>query len=154
MADFVRIEHDEHVCTLTLDRPKALNALNEQVLSELAAALEALDPERTRVVVLTGAGKSFVAGADIVQMQAMSAAQAKAYAERGHALMAHIEAMAQPVIAAVNGFALGGGCELALACDIIYASEKARFGQPEVNLGLMPGFGGAVRLPRKVGAGA
>ncbi len=153
MADCVRMERDGFVVLLTIDRPKALNALNEQVLSELGEAVEEVASSDARAVIVTGAGdKSFVAGADIVQMSSMGTAKALAYAEKGHALLERLEAMPQPVIAAVNGFAVGGGCELALACDLIYASENARFGQPEVKLGLMPGFGGAVRLPRKVGA--
>ncbi|MEO1482455.1 MAG: enoyl-CoA hydratase-related protein [Myxococcota bacterium] len=151
--EFVRVEEEGHVVLLTIDRPKALNALNDQVLAELSSELRRIASSALRVVILTGGGtKAFVAGGDIVQMNKMDPAAALAYAGRGHALMDQIESMPQPVIAAVNGYALGGGCELALACDLIYASEKARFGQPEVNLGLMPGFGGAVRLPRKVGA--
>lgn len=154
MADLVHVERDGFVAQVTIDRPEALNALNEQVLAELAAAVDTIANSDLRAVILTGAGKAFVAGADIVQMSTMSAGEALAYAEKGHALLERIEALPQPVIAAVNGFALGGGCELALACDLIYASEKAKFGQPEVKLGLMPGFGGAVRLPRKVGVSA
>lgn len=152
-SEFIRVEEDEHVAVLTIDRPKALNALNDQVIAELLGEVSRIKTSSLRAVILTGAGeKSFVAGADIVRMNTMDSAAALAYAQRGHALMEQIESLPQPVIAAVNGFALGGGCELALACDLIYASEKARFGQPEVKLGLMPGFGGAVRLPRKVGA--
>ncbi|MEM6731153.1 MAG: enoyl-CoA hydratase-related protein [Myxococcota bacterium] len=153
--EYVRVERDGWVAVVTIDRPKALNALNAQVLDELASAFSQIGTSEVRAVILTGGGeKSFVAGGDIAEMNAMTPDEALAYAQKGHALMDQIESLPQPVIAAVNGYALGGGCELALACDIIYASEKARFGQPEVNLGIMPGFGGAVRLPRKVGAGA
>mgnify|MGYP001792161534 CR=1 FL=1 len=153
---WVREERQGAVATLTIDRPNALNALNQDVLGQLRESVDAIASDATvRAMVLPGAGtKAFVAGADIVAMSTMRADEAMRYAEQGHALMDAIEAMPQPVIAAVNGFALGGGCELALACDLIYASQNARFGQPEVKLGLMPGFGGAARLPRKIGQAA
>jgi enoyl-CoA hydratase len=136
-----------------IDRPKALNALNEQVVAELTAVVEdsELDPT-IRALVLTGAGeKAFVAGADIKAMADMRPEQALAFAGKGHALGEMLQALPIPTCAAVNGFALGGGCELALACDFIYASEKAKFGQPEVKLGVIPGFGGTQRLLRRVG---
>lgn len=138
----------------TVSRPEAMNALNADVLSELGGLLSRLESDKsTRVLVLTGQGeKAFVAGADIKQFESMSPAQAKKFAETGQALFGRMAALPQPVIAAVNGFALGGGLELALACDFIYASENAKFGLPECTLGLIPGFGGTVRLPRIVGA--
>ncbi|HEY1691595.1 MAG TPA: enoyl-CoA hydratase-related protein [Polyangiaceae bacterium] len=143
-----------HVATLTLNRPEKLNALNAELLGELARHVTdlAADPS-VRVVVLTGAGdKAFAAGADIAAMSEMTPTQARAFAEVGHRIGAAIEQAHFPVIAAVNGFALGGGCELALACDFVYASDKAKLGQPEVNLGVIPGFGGTQRLARRVGA--
>lgn len=150
----IRLEVADGIATVTIDRPDKLNALNGAVLAELTAAFVALSEAeaKTRVAILTGAGdKAFVAGADISEMSELSAAQAKAFSDAGHRLGLVIESAAFPVIAAVNGFALGGGCELAMCCDFIYASDKARFGQPEVNLGLMPGFGGTQRLSRRIG---
>jgi enoyl-CoA hydratase len=139
---------------LTMNRPKALNALNTRTIAELDACLATIAADGAlRALVLTGAGeKAFVAGADIAEMSAMSPAQARAFAVQGQRTLARLEALPVPTLAAVNGFALGGGSELALACDLVYASEKARFGQPEVNLGLLPGFGGTQRLARRVGA--
>ena len=152
----ILVEHDEHVVVLTINRPDKLNALNSVVIRELTAAvrgLEQLDPQ-PRCAILTGAGdKAFVAGADIAEMSTLSVAEAKVFGHAGHALCTAIELSSFPVIVAVNGFALGGGCELALACDFIYAVDNAKFGQPEVNLGLMPGFGGTQRLARRVGVG-
>ena len=147
------IDRDGPVVVLTLNRPDKLNALNEELLRELAASLVALQDDRAvRVAVLTGAGdKAFAAGADIAAMAEMTATQAKRLSDLGHRLGALIEQAPFPVIAAVNGFALGGGCELALSCDFIYASDKARLGQPEVGLGVIPGFGGSQRLARIVG---
>jgi enoyl-CoA hydratase len=142
------------IAVLTMNRPKALNALNSRTLAELDQVLqvEARDPA-VRALVLTGAGdKAFVAGADIAEMSAMTPAQARAFAELGQRAYARLEALPIPTIAAVNGFALGGGGELTLACDLVYASERARFGQPEVNLGLVPSWGGTQRLARRVGA--
>lgn len=138
---------------VTINRPKVLNALNQQVIAELSRVFEALEePGEVRGVVVTGAGdKAFVAGADIAAMQDMDAEQALVFASQGHAVGEMIANLAVPVVAAVNGFALGGGCELALACDFIFASEKARFGQPEVKLGVIPGFGGTQRLIRRIG---
>jgi enoyl-CoA hydratase len=147
-------DKDDAVVTLTLNRPEKLNALNEELLGDLLQALTAVERDAsTRVVVLTGAGdRAFVAGADIGAMAGMTSSQAKRFADFGHAVGARIEEARFPVIAAVNGFALGGGCELALACDFIYASDKAKLGQPEVGLGIIPGFGGTQRLARIVGA--
>ena len=138
---------------ITINRPQVLNALNSDVITALSEAFDAVANERhVRGVVLTGAGeKAFVAGADIAAMRDMSPEQALAFAKRGHAVGDLIASTKVPVIAAVNGFALGGGCEIALACDFIYASTKARFGQPEVKLGVIPGFGGTQRLLRRVG---
>jgi len=149
----IRSERRGPVELLTLDRPKALNALDRATLEELLGTCERLRADTSvRAVVLTGEGRAFVAGADIAEMRALDAQQAEAFSRLGHAAMDAIESLEVPTIAAVNGFALGGGCELACACDWIYASEKARFGQPEVNLGLIPGFGGTDRLVRRVGS--
>jgi enoyl-CoA hydratase len=137
---------------ITINRPDKLNALDPQVIGELIQAVEAAGAEGlVRGVIITGAGKAFVAGADIETMANMGADEAKAFASQGHALGSLIAKLSKVVIAAVNGFALGGGCEVALACDFIYASEKARFGQPEVKLGVIPGFGGTQRMIRRVG---
>jgi enoyl-CoA hydratase len=144
---------DEHVVTLTLNRPDKLNALNEELFQELGRMVGnlSLDPS-VRCAILTGSGdKAFAAGADIAAMSEMTAVRARRFAEMGHVVGQAMESAHFPVIAAVNGFALGGGCELALACDFIYASDKARFGQPEVSLGVIPGFGGTQRLARRVG---
>ncbi len=140
---------------VTIHRPQALNALNPQVLRELMQALaDASGDASVRALLLTGAGeKAFVAGADIAAMRAMSALEGRVFAVQGHALMRALEMAPFPAIALVNGYALGGGCELALACDFIVASEKAVFGQPEVGLGIVPGFGGTQRLTRLVGKG-
>ena len=149
----ILIDHDDTVVTLTLNRPEKLNALNAELLGELAAAINALPTDASvRCVIMTGAGeKAFAAGADIAAMSEMTPVQAKHFADVGHGIGRAIEQLAVPVIAAVNGFALGGGCELALACDFIYASDRAKLGQPEVNLGVIPGFGGTQRLARRVG---
>ncbi len=138
---------------LTLNRPKALNALNPRTLDELADAIERARVDDTlRVLVITGSGdKAFVAGADITEFTKMNSLDARLFAEKGQDVFFQIEQLPKPVIACVNGFALGGGCELAMSCDFIYASDKARFGQPEVNLGIIPGFGGTQRLSRLVG---
>jgi len=155
MSDILLRERDGGTVVLTMNRPEKLNALNEALVRALHDAVVELDADMSiRVVVLTGAGeKSFVAGADIAGMSEMSTTAAKAFADLGHAVGERLERAHFPVIAAVNGFALGGGCELALACDFVYASEKAKFGQPEVNLGIIPGFGGTQRLARRVGIG-
>jgi enoyl-CoA hydratase len=153
----ILVEREGQLATLTVNRPDKLNALNGKVIHELTDAIRKLQldgsgEEAVRVVILTGAGeKAFVAGADIAAMSSLGAPEAYAFAEAGHRLGFEIETARFPVIAAVNGFALGGGCELMLACDIAYCSEKAKFGQPEVNLGVIPGFGGTQRLPRRVG---
>lgn len=153
--EFIRVTEDSGVATVVINRPDKLNALNRNVIDELADAVEGLcRGTRPRVAILTGAGdRAFVAGADIAEMSEMGTADAKTFSDAGHAVCARIEQATFPFIAQVNGFALGGGTELALACDFIYASDKARFGQPEVGLGLMPGFGGTQRLARRVGAG-
>jgi len=149
----VRYEVDGFIATITVNRPQALNALNRQTLNEIGWALRDADgDQRIRCVIVTGAGeKAFVAGADIAEMADQGATEARGFAAAGRAVGDVLEGMQKPVIAAVNGFALGGGCEIALACDFIYASDKARFGQPEVNLGVIPGFGGTQRLAHRVG---
>ncbi|HYR97236.1 MAG TPA: enoyl-CoA hydratase-related protein [Candidatus Binatus sp.] len=149
----LRLERAGAVATLTLDRPRALNALDEETLRELARAIRDIRRDAAlRALVVTGAGeKAFSAGADIPAMARMSASDGHAYSRLGHDVLARLEALAIPVIAAVNGVALGGGLELALACDLILASERARLGQPEINLGLIPGFGGTQRLVRRIG---
>ncbi len=151
----VRVAVEGAVATVTVHRPEKLNALNAQVLADLGAAFEALSASgAARAAVLTGAGdKAFVAGADIAAMATMTPEEAARFARAGHALGERIAALPFPVIAAVNGFALGGGTELALMCDLIYASDRAKFGQPEVGLGVIPGFGGTQRLARRVGVG-
>jgi len=150
----IRSERRGPVELLILDRPKALNALDRATLEELLDCCVRVDADTSvRAVVLTGEGRAFAAGADIAEMRALDAQQAEAFSRLGHAVMDAFESLAVPTIAAVNGYALGGGCELACACDWIYASKKARFGQPEVNLGLIPGFGGTGRLVRRIGSG-
>lgn len=149
---FVTMEQRGHVGIMTIDRQEALNALNSQVLTDLDAAVDQAEnnPE-IYVVILTGAGRSFVAGADIGEMKQFSSIDGKRFGVHGGEVFLKLENMSKPVIAAVNGFALGGGCELCMSCDIRLASEKAKFGQPEVGLGITPGFGGTQRLPRIVG---
>jgi enoyl-CoA hydratase len=151
----VLLEKNGPIATITLNRPDKLNALNELLLRELDEILDELKNDASiHAAVLTGAGeKAFAAGADIASMQSLTSAEAYRFAQIGHAVGNAIENAHFPVIAAVNGFALGGGCELALSCDFIYASDKAKFGQPEVNLGVIPGFGGTQRLARRVGIG-
>ncbi|QXD16957.1 enoyl-CoA hydratase/isomerase family protein [Rhodocaloribacter litoris] len=143
------------IALVTINRPDKLNALNETVIDELDRCFAAVEADdAVRGVVLTGAGpKSFVAGADISRFPALDAVSGRRFALRGQAVFNRIEALPKPVVAAVNGFALGGGCELAMACHLRVAAEHARFGQPEVNLGLIPGYGGTQRLPRLVGRG-
>jgi enoyl-CoA hydratase len=153
--DNLLVDIEENVAVVTINRPAALNALNARVLEDLAAAFAELQQrDDVACIILTGSGsKSFVAGADIAAMQPLEAVSAAKFAREGHAVLNVIENFPKPVIAAVNGFALGGGCELAMACDIRIAAENARFGQPEVNLGVIPGFGGTLRLARLVGKG-
>lgn len=149
---FVKLEQQGHVGILTIDRQEALNALNSQVLSDLDAALDQVEAnEEIYVVILTGAGRSFVAGADIGEMKQFSSIDGRNFGIHGGNVFLKLENLSKPVIAAVNGFALGGGCEISMACDIRLASEKAKFGQPEVGLGITPGFSGTQRLPRRVG---
>lgn len=144
---------DDGITWIEINRPKALNAFNTPTLLELERALdEAARDASLRVLVVTGGGeKAFVAGADIAEMSEMGSTRARTFSSVGHRVFEKLEKLPVPTIAAVNGFALGGGMELALACDLIYASDRARFGQPEVNLGVIPGFGGTQRLPRKIG---
>lgn len=154
MSDYenILLSIEGPVATVTLNRPKALNALNAATLLELGQAISDIDEaDGVRAIILTGAGKAFVAGADISEMVDMRPQEAEAFARLGQDLLHNLEALPIPIIAAINGFALGGGCELAMACDILIAGEKARFGQPEVNLGVIPGFGGTQRLTRLVG---
>ena len=150
----IRFETAEAVGTLTIDRQKALNALNPDTLREMLRCLrDARRDESLRAMILTGAGeKAFIAGADIAAMSKMRVIEAKEMARLGQRVTSAIEDLAVPVIAAVNGFALGGGLEMVMACDLVIASEKARFGQPEINLGIIPGFGGTQRLARRIGA--
>lgn len=169
-ASLLTLEHEtlelsitEQVLTITISRPRALNALSQQVIAELTTVTRTLEglgaiddggnaDWSVRGVIITGAGeKSFVAGGDIAEMSRMSVADVQEYAGRAQAFTASLESLSVPVIAAVNGFALGGGCEIALACDLIFAADQASFGQPEVALGLIPGFGGTVRLQQAVG---
>ncbi len=149
---YLTISANGPVSIVTIRRPP-MNALSTALLNELATAAARVADSAARAVVVTGDGKAFVAGADIAEMQGMDPAQARAYAQLGQAVFFAWEALPQPVIAAVNGYALGGGCELALACDLRIAAETALFGQPEVNLGVIPGFGGTQRLARLVGPG-
>jgi enoyl-CoA hydratase len=151
----VRVEVEGPFATVTVDRPKSLNALDTRTLQELEKIIGDLaQRDGLRGVILTGAGeKAFVAGADIAEMNGMDADRARHFAALGHRVMDGLGGLPVPVIAAVNGFALGGGCELALACDFIYASENAKFGLPEVSLGVIPGFGGTQRLTRLIGRG-
>lgn len=151
---FVDYEVDGAVGLITINRPKALNALNADVLSDLEAVIDAVDVDTVRCLILTGAGeKSFVAGADIGAMSTMTKEEATAFGKKGNDIFLKIEKFPIPVIAAINGFALGGGCEISMSCDIRICSENAVFGQPETGLGITPGFGGTQRLARLVGAG-
>jgi enoyl-CoA hydratase len=149
------LEKEGHIAVVTINRPKVLNALNDVVLSELAVIMEQLEADgEIRVIILTGAGdKAFVAGADIAYMSKLSPMEAKNFSRKGQLVFSKIENVGKPVIAAVNGFALGGGNELSMSCDIRIASENAKFGQPEVNLGIMAGFGGTQRLAKLVNPG-
>ncbi len=151
---YLILQKSNSIATVTINREQALNALNPDVLKEIQDCFTGLsgDPE-TRAVILTGAGKAFVAGADIAAMSQMSEANAKEFGKLGHDAMNAVDHCKKPIIAAVNGFCLGGGLELALSCDFIYASDKAKLGLPEVNLGLFPGWGGTQRLSRLIGKG-
>ena len=149
----IRYEVKDGVGIVTINRPEALNALNSTVIEELSALVNEIENDKAlRALVITGEGRSFVAGADIAEQCPLDLAGGRAWGRRGSALFRRIELLEIPTIAAVNGFALGGGCELAMACDIILASEKAKFGQPEVGLGITPGFSGTQRLARRIGA--
>jgi enoyl-CoA hydratase len=151
---FVNYEQEGFVGIITINRPKALNALNSEVLKDLEAVLDAVDLDTTRALILTGAGeKSFVAGADIGEMSTLTKAEGEAFGKIGNDVFRKIETFPIPVIAAINGFALGGGCEISMSCDIRICSDNAIFGQPEVGLGITPGFGGTQRLARIVGVG-
>lgn len=151
----LRYETRDRIAYVTIDRPKVLNALNMATMAELRTAfVQVKDDSNVRVVILAGAGeKSFVAGADIGELQKNNPVEAKAYTHRGQAVLDLIENLGKPVIACINGFALGGGCEIAMACTMRLASENAKLGQPEVKLGIIPGYGGTQRLPRLVGKG-
>lgn len=150
----IKLYINNHICTVKICNPQSLNALNNEVLQELEYAFDQIkDDDDIFVVILTGEGKAFVAGADISFMKDIDAIQAKKFSEFGSRVFRKIETLNKVVIAAVNGYAIGGGCELAMACDIRIASVNARFGQPEVNLGIIPGFSGTQRLPRLVGLG-
>lgn len=149
---YILFEVKNNIGYVTINRPKALNALNTDVLTELEGLFKYIDKtEEVKCAIVTGAGRAFVAGADIAQMSDLSTVEGRDMTIKGQRLMELIETIDKPVIAAINGFALGGGCELAMACDIRIASDKAKFGQPEVNLGIIPGYGGTQRLPRLVG---
>ncbi|MBQ4341547.1 MAG: enoyl-CoA hydratase/isomerase family protein [Clostridia bacterium] len=148
----IRFEKQGHIGILTVSRPEALNALNSEALDGLLSTVQKIaDDISVRALIVTGEGKAFVAGADIAEMKDLDADAGRGFGLRGQAALSAVEALPMPVIAAVNGYALGGGCELALCADIRIASEKARFGQPEVGLGITPGFGGTQRLPRVIG---
>jgi enoyl-CoA hydratase len=156
MKDYktILVDVSEDIAVVKINRPEALNALNADVLDELEDVFTYIaQADDIRAVILTGEGKAFVAGADIAAMGKMGTMDGRDFMRKGQAVMALIEGVEKPVVAAVNGFALGGGCELAMACDVRFSSEKAKFGQPEVNLGIIPGFGGTQRLPRLVGKG-
>ena len=153
-TEFIKYEEEGMVALLTINRPKALNALNSQVLEELDKTLDSIDLNKIRALIITGAGeKSFVAGADIGEMSSLTKKEGEAFGKKGNDVFRKLETFPIPVIAAVNGFALGGGCEISMSCDIRICSDNAIFGQPEVGLGITPGFGGTQRLARLVGPG-
>ena len=153
-TQFIKYEEEGMIAILTINRPKALNALNSQVLDELDKTLDSIDTNKIRALIVTGAGeKSFVAGADIGEMSSLSKKEGEAFGKKGNDVFRKLETFPIPVIAAVNGFALGGGCEISMSCDIRICSDNAVFGQPEVGLGITPGFGGTQRLARLVGPG-
>jgi len=146
------IDKKNGIATLSINRPKALNALNSETIKEITQAIIDLEADKkTKAVILTGAGKAFIAGADISEMADMTPLEAKEFSDFGHNMLNKIEGSKLPFIAAVNGYALGGGCETLMACDIVIAGKSAKLGQPEINLGISPGFGGTQRLPRLVG---
>ena len=152
--EYIKYEEDGMISIITINRPKALNALNSKVLEELDKTLDSIDTSKIRVIIITGEGeKSFVAGADIAEMSSLTKKQAQEFSKKGNDVFRKIETFPIPVIAAVNGFALGGGCEISMSCDIRICSDNAIFGQPEVGLGITPGFGGTQRLARLVGMG-
>lgn len=152
--EFIKFEKEDYIGIITINRPQALNALNSQVLDELNEVLDSVDSNETRALILTGEGdKSFVAGADIGEMSTLTKAEGEAFGKKGNDVFRKLETLEIPVIAAINGFALGGGCEISMSCDIRICSENAIFGQPEVGLGITPGFGGTQRLARLVGPG-
>ena len=154
MYENIKYEKNDGLATVTIARPKAMNALNKDVLKELMSVFcEISSDDEVKAVIVTGEGKAFVAGADIAQMYELTSIEGRNMMILGHTVMNYIENLEKPVIAAINGYALGGGCELAMACDIRIASNKAKFGQPEVGLGIIPGFGGTQRLSRLVGKG-
>ena len=153
-SEFIQYAEEGEIAILTINRPKALNALNSQVLDELDRVLDDIDTDKIRALILTGAGeKSFVAGADIAEMSTLTKEEGEAFSKKGNDVFRKIETFEIPVIAAINGFALGGGCEISMSCDIRICSDNAIFGQPEVGLGITPGFGGTQRLARLVGPG-
>ena len=152
--EFIKYEVEDKIAVITISREKALNALNSQVLEELDQTLDSIDTNAVRCVILTGAGeKSFVAGADIGEMSTLTKAEGEAFGKKGNDVFLKLEKLPIPTIAAVNGFALGGGCEISMSCDIRICSDNAMFGQPEVGLGITPGFGGTQRLARVVPVG-
>lgn len=150
----ITTDHADHVLTITLNRPDKLNALNDQLLGELAECLADIEhDEDIKAVIITGAGKAFCAGADINRLAEVDAESGYVFAQQGQSVFRYIETLGKPVIAAINGYAFGGGCELAMSCHVRIASDKAKFGQPEVKLGVIPGYGGTQRLSRLVGKG-
>ena len=152
MSDYIILEKDKATAIITISREKALNALNSQVIDELSQAIDVVKADKDiRALIITGAGRAFVAGADIGVQSVFDLREGRQWGRRGSAVFREIELLQIPTIAAVGGFALGGGCELALSCDMIVADEKAKFGQPEVSLGITPGFSGTQRLPRRIG---
>ena len=152
MSDYIILEKDKATAIITISREKALNALNSQVMDELSQAIDVVKADKDiRALIITGAGRAFVAGADIGVQSVFDVREGRQWGRRGSAVFREIELLQIPTIAAVGGFALGGGCEMALSCDMIVADEKAKFGQPEVSLGITPGFSGTQRLPRRIG---
>ena len=152
MSDYIILEKDKATAIITISREKALNALNSQVIDELSQAIDVVKADKDiRALIITGAGRAFVAGADIGVQSVFDVREGRQWGRRGSAVFREIELLQIPTIAAVGGFALGGGCELALSCDMIVADEQAKFGQPEVSLGITPGFSGTQRLPRRIG---